>query len=385
MQTALQDGLDLVSRVATEYDKYKPIWDKYFPEADHPKVQAVWNQIMSDPNNPGTGEDRPQYCIIIGQDISHDNAEGDPCADGAAAYTVNVPSGLLPPGGPLTTTVSYYCPPSFQVPAKYDTINCNDIGDTVSEAMDFLGATIVHEWTHNDAIGMAATGTHITDVNGLDGYGPTAVRNLLIHTPEQCINNADSYTWLALEVFWTKLCLKDPIPFYRDPPGVDNPTTTPSAPPPPPPAPTVAPADPPAAASCVPTPTDDVKDSHEDDLQTAARFFCSKYASGTVTDPSVNVAQTVISNTVSFTRGPPLSVARLYTGSKNEDDVYDISVKSVDGCTPNAGYNLETPVANNQCPDILHSAWSQCISSLSHSLLLLDYSFLTSLILPFPC
>lgn len=110
------------------------------------------------PKQSRNGRRSPPVLIIIGQDIFHDNAGGDPCADGAAAYTPNVPSGLLPPGSPPTTTVSYYCPPSFQVPAKYDTINCNDIGDTVSEAMDFLGATIVHEWTHNDAIGIAATG-----------------------------------------------------------------------------------------------------------------------------------------------------------------------------------------------------------------------------------
>ena len=55
-----------------------------------------------------------------------------------------------------------------------------------------------------------------------------------------------------------------------------------------------------------------------------------------------------------------VDVARLYTGTGNEDDVYDISVISVDRCTPNGGFSLATPVANNQCADILHSAWQQC-------------------------
>lgn len=34
-------------------------------------------------------------------------------------------------------------------------------------------------------------------------------------TPDQAKKNDDSYTWLALEVFWTKPCLKNP--HYSDP------------------------------------------------------------------------------------------------------------------------------------------------------------------------
>ncbi|KAI1205459.1 uncharacterized protein F4807DRAFT_471133 [Annulohypoxylon truncatum] len=33
--------------------------------------------------------------------------------------------------------------------------------------------------------------------------GPYNTRQMLINTPDQCIYNADSYAWLALEVFWT--------------------------------------------------------------------------------------------------------------------------------------------------------------------------------------
>lgn len=142
------------------------------------------------------------------------------------------------------------------------------------------------------------------------------------------------------------------------PTGASATPTTPAAPTRAPSA-TVAPADPPARASCVANPTTPVKDSHEDELKKAAAFFCSDYASSTVTASSVNIAQTVISGTL--TEGKQaVDVARLYTGTANEDDVYEISVKSVDGCTPVGGYNLGTPVAGNKCPDILHSAWKQC-------------------------
>ena len=99
--------------------------------------------------------------------------------------------------------------------------------------------------------------------------------------------------------------------------------------------------------------------SHESELQKAATFFRNGYTSGTVTTPNVNVAQTVISGTMMEGK-EVVDVARLYTGSDNEDDVYDISVKSVDGCTPDEGFNLATPVANNNCANILHSAWKQC-------------------------
>lgn len=140
------------------------------------------------------------------------------------------------------------------------------------------------------------------------------------------------------------------------PPPLPSSSSSPS----PLPSPTVAPADPPAAPSCVPNPTDAVKDFHEDELKRATKFFCSNYASKTVTTSNVNIAQTIISGTVFEGRGS-IDIARLYTGSDNEDGVYNISVKSIDGCTPNGGYNLDKPVSGNSCPDILHSAWKQCM------------------------
>lgn len=121
----------------------------------------------------------------------------------------------------------------------------------------------------------------------------------------------------------------------------------------------VAPANPPALASCIANPSTPVKDSHQYELKKAAAFFCDQYASSTVTTANVNIAQTVISGILLEGR-QVLDIARLYTGTKKETDVYDISVKSVDGCTPVGGYNLGTPVADNKCPDILHNAWLQC-------------------------
>ena len=123
--------------------------------------------------------------------------------------------------------------------------------------------------------------------------------------------------------------------------------------------PVVASVDPPSQPTCVPNPTTAVKDSHESELQKAAKFFCDEYASNTVPNGPVNIAQTIISGT--RTEGlETVDIAYLYTGDQVEDDVYDIKVTSVPNCTPTGGFNLATPVANNQCADILHSAWKQC-------------------------
>ena len=122
----------------------------------------------------------------------------------------------------------------------------------------------------------------------------------------------------------------------------------------------VAPVDPPSQPSCVPTPTSSVKDSHESELEKAAAFFCSQYADNTVQNGPINIADTIIAGDKTEGRGV-VDVAYVYPPSLgNQDDVYNIAVTSVPNCTPNGGYNLATPVANNQCADILHSAWKQC-------------------------
>lgn len=136
-------------------------------------------------------------------------------------------------------------------------------------------------------------------------------------------------------------------------------STTPIAPTAPTPT-VVAPVDPPSQPSCVPIPTGSVKDAHEDELQKAAVFFCDHYASTTVPNGPINIAHTVIAGNKQAGKGS-VNIAYDYPPDLgNQDDVYDITVTSVDNCTPNGGFNLGTPVANNQCADILHTAWKNC-------------------------
>lgn len=201
---ALPDAIDLVTRVSEDYNTYKDIWSKYFPESDHDDVKKVYAQIVSDPTKPDKGESRLENCQIVGEDFQKGQPQ-DSCAEGAEAWTSNLPDGSF--GNPPGTSITYFCDPAYTGPLKYQDMRCVNIGNTLSDKLDFLGATILHEWTHNDAIGKEAIGTHIADIGGEKGYGPWGTRQMLQNDPSSCKLNADSYTWLALEVFWTKLCL----------------------------------------------------------------------------------------------------------------------------------------------------------------------------------
>jgi len=224
----------LAAAVSGTQLRYQSIWDRYFPRDAQQQVQSVWNNIISDTSNPGTGTDILQWAQIIGIDISKDNVGGDPCAEGYDAYTVEIPPTFLG-SDPQGSTISYFCDRAFTGPQTIGAIACSDLDTFASNKMDFLGATILHEWMHNDNIGAAATGSHIIDVNDIAGYGAYATQQLAINDPASCINNADSFTWLALEVYWTIQCKTgsdrfDPAPappsvtcfFDADPDGAEG-------------------------------------------------------------------------------------------------------------------------------------------------------------------
>lgn len=127
--------------------------------------------------------------------------------------------------------------------------------------------------------------------------------------------------------------------------------------------PSVAPVDPPSQPSCVPNPTDSVRDAHENALKKAAEKFCHDHATDNTPNGPINVAHTIIVDyRPRLGRAPGLTVDIEYESNMGtQDNVYDISVTSVDNCTPTeGGFNLPTPVADNKCADILHSAWKNC-------------------------
>lgn len=228
LSEALSDTLLLVQQVSLSYPgddgsgPYADIWSKYFPPSDHQKVQGVWNKIISDPNNPGQGEDIVRTAVIVGTDLVKQQLGVDLCDGNTEAYTNPFPAGF-DPGLPNTATFTFFCDPAFNLPGRYGDITCANVGDTLSTNMEFLGGTILHEWMHNDGIGAQGTGgAHIGDYStpqdARAGYGPYKTRQLLINNPSQCITNADNYLWLAYEIIFTKACLggnsrfNDPVP-----------------------------------------------------------------------------------------------------------------------------------------------------------------------------
>jgi len=137
------------------------------------------------------------------------------------------------------------------------------------------------------------------------------------------------------------------------------------------PASTIKPVESPATASptCVPSPTGKVRDSHESYLQKATYYSCAN--NGTQTEyleSSVNLSMRIVAGT--WTSGKQtFTGAKPYTGDTAEDDVYDISIVSVDKCTPEAttgtfsvGYNLAQPVrdATITCNTLTYDAWKSC-------------------------
>lgn len=126
--------------------------------------------------------------------------------------------------------------------------------------------------------------------------------------------------------------------------------------------PVVAPVAPPSQPSCVPNPTDSVKEAHEGELKKAVKYFCDEYATDTNAKAPIKNEVTIIAGTRQEGRGV-VDIAYVYPESLgNKDDVYDFSLTSVDNCTPANGFNLASPVANSNCADILHDAWKKCES-----------------------
>jgi len=179
LKAALPDAIDLVTQVLSDYDGYKDIWLKYFPESDHETVQNVFKRIVSDPSKPGEGEDRVALCRISGFDMSIVNKRIEPCGEDDPAYTFMWPAKQISPEMPEGSSFTYFCPRAYQQTPKYNAMDCQAFDDTLNDNMDFLGATVLHEWLHNDQIGQAATGKRISDVNGKDGYGMMTPKNPL--------------------------------------------------------------------------------------------------------------------------------------------------------------------------------------------------------------
>lgn len=115
--------------------------------------------------------------------------------------------------------------------------------------------------------------------------------------------------------------------------------------------------DPPSQPSCVPNPTESVRDAHEGELEKAAKYFGDEHGTDTNAKAPIKNEAPVIADTKQEGRAV-VDIAYVHPESLgNQDDVYDFSLTSVNNCTPANGFNLASPVANSNCVDIMRETW----------------------------
>ncbi|KAF1352619.1 hypothetical protein BDV97DRAFT_271295, partial [Delphinella strobiligena] len=222
LEAAIQDAFELCDYVLTSsvgIDSDSPIFTKYFNEGDRAGVKSIFQTIQ-----PSTGIGNNLLDNIF---LQNEDPDGK-CDDRTLAAS------YLEGDDPFIVT----CPSLFDKKAVTSLngadatdepyITCDELlssdGSTgtgaVSYKMNSLGMTLLHEYTHYDAMLETIFGAPIidqADANGEPiGYGPVQVRAL---DKGLAPFNADSYAYYASEVLWSVLCGAD----FTDPTaGVDD-------------------------------------------------------------------------------------------------------------------------------------------------------------------
>ena len=209
VETAFNDALELASYVLSAIDKDTTIYPNYFADEDRANVKAVYSAIIGQtivPENPSTGND------LLGKILVQTTDTENKCDDQTLAYTND---------GDTEKPYIVLCPNAFKKKAVTSLkgaenpadnpndaahyIQCLDFeadGGHVSYKMNSLGATLLHEYTHDDNLVKSIFSASIIDQT--DGYGPVNVYNKLDKGLAKL--NADSYIYYASEVLWSELC-----------------------------------------------------------------------------------------------------------------------------------------------------------------------------------
>ncbi|KAL8678018.1 MAG: hypothetical protein Q9186_005587 [Xanthomendoza sp. 1 TL-2023] len=217
VETAFSDAL-LLASVAHDYiDGDDTIFPNYFNEADRENVKRVYATILGPVTEPGAspvGNDLLGLMLVQVTDTNKD------CKNGALAYTndedPNEPYIVLCPNAfnkkAISSLKGAESPDENRFHAaqyvRCETLEAN--GGRVSYRMNCLGATLLHEYMHFDKMMEPIFATPIIDQPDEIGYGPYKVYDNLDRDLARL--NADSYTYYALQVFWTEACHQDFLP-----------------------------------------------------------------------------------------------------------------------------------------------------------------------------
>lgn len=201
----LVDTVLTKARDAREFDK---IFVKYFNIKDRDFVLSVFNQILGGDKDYGNA-----LLADISIMVDYQNAEGN-------WVCVTVDKGIITaqvreedPKSPnlvLCKSALKYGAIDHPFQGVLD-VNCNTLDPRVSFKMVTLGSILLHEYTHvmhlmkpvfKSMKVLKETAT--TDKK----YGPVEVKRLATSKTDRALTNADSYAWLANEIFWTTHCSK---------------------------------------------------------------------------------------------------------------------------------------------------------------------------------
>lgn len=165
-------------------------------------VANVYRRVLA----PDATKPTPQPRV---KDLIHDHRDfGDGCKDKTRAYMVGA-NGQF-----------HICKPKglLDQPMIADKANCSKLGTQVSEDMQSLSGTIIHEFMHWNEVGEKVPDSvgHITDVI----RGASSCMRLADGADKQkTFINADSYKWMALNAYYNNVCNKnfgDPVITQED-------------------------------------------------------------------------------------------------------------------------------------------------------------------------
>ncbi|KAL8916908.1 MAG: hypothetical protein Q9208_008272 [Pyrenodesmia sp. 3 TL-2023] len=185
----------------------------YFNEGDKDNVKKVFETVLGTtivPEDPRTGNDMLSTVLV---------QKNDPfiyCVGRTLAYFKNPDAGDPDDEGEYLVL----CPNAFNKKGVNDIEGAENPADAkfyitcaelyanghVSYLMNFLGATLLHEYLHYEAMIQPVFGKFIVDEDDEDGYGPVNVYTGGLLDRSKAITNADSYTYFALEAMWTERC-----------------------------------------------------------------------------------------------------------------------------------------------------------------------------------
>jgi len=183
-------------------------FDRWFPEdVDVPSnnnpidargyVSGVFRQLLqADADSPAA---KDVIKRLMNDKVDYGNKGNGNCGKDTRAYTTR------------KVLKFHVCPAGLALPRAAADIQCSDLGDKVSRAMESLTSTLVHEFMHIREAGDQAPNSagHIGD----PAYGPSSChrirRSRHRSQSQKTFINADSYKWLAVNAYYNSVCDKE--------------------------------------------------------------------------------------------------------------------------------------------------------------------------------